>query len=702
MADTQLERSLRAWERFFATADVQAADVRDEILRSWKRCHEAGLDPLAPAVPLKQNRDELSETLKRNGAYIEAASPFMRFLGSAVRGTGFILVLTDAVGIVLETFGDEDIICRARENNFVPGSCRAEEVVGTCSIGLAIIERKPVQLTGPEHYNLRHHVWTCASAPVFSPAGIFLGTATLSGVCSKAHPHTLGMVISAADAIQNRLRERRLESQKSESERLSISLLKSMSDAIVTIDSSGQIVYLNKSAELLVGFPERVLKGCQLTSLFSAPQLDDLLNGGCDISPFEAALEVDGRRSYLMIKPLVMRENDDVVGAVLALSRRREFLKNMGGVSGFAAPYTFADIVGRNSDLRRQIELATMVAKRDSRVLIIGETGTGKELIAQGIHNTSTRANGPFIAINCAALPRELIESELLGYKDGAFTGARRGGQAGKLELADGGTLFLDEIAQIPVDMQAKLLRVLQDGIVTRLGDTKAVKVDVRIIAATNERLFEKSQRGEFRADLYFRLSVVEIVLPPLRERGDDIDLLVHSILDRLRDRLGQPSLDIDDDALARLRAYRWPGNIRELENVLETAAIMSGGVTIDVAAMPSRIVDLKGESAEFVDHRAPSQHFLTATAPANNHALQGFLFESPRSQVSVESSARRSQERRDEDCSLRDLEAIAIRNALQKHNCNVSEASRSLGISRSSIYRKMRGSGIVRTSLVN
>lgn len=290
----------------------------------------------------------------------------------------------------------------------------------------------------------------------------------------------------------------------------------------------------------------------------------------------------------------------------------------------------------------------------------------------------------------------------MLGYKDGAFTGAHRGGQAGKLELADGGTLFLDEIAQIPIDMQAKLLRVLQDGIVTRLGDTKAVKVDVRIIAATNERLFEKSQRGEFRADLYFRLSVVEIVLPPLRERGDDIDLLVHSILERLRDRLGQPSLGIDDDALARLRAYGWPGNIRELENVLETAAIMSGGVTIDVAALPSRMVDLKRESAEFVSHRAPSQHLLRANAPANNHALQGFLFESPRSQVSVESRARRSQERGDEDCSLRDLETTAIRNALQKHNCNVSEASRSLGISRSSIYRKMRGNGIVKTFVVN
>jgi sigma-54 dependent transcriptional regulator, acetoin dehydrogenase operon transcriptional activator AcoR len=244
----------------------------------------------------------------------------------------------------------------------------------------------------------------------------------------------------------------------------------------------------------------------------------------------------------------------------------------------------------------------------------------------------------------------------------------------------------------MPIDMQAKLLRVLQDGIVTRLGDTKAVKVDVRIIAATNERLFEKSQRGEFRADLYFRLSVVEIVLPPLRDRGDDIDILVHSILERLRDRLCQPSLGIDDCALARLRTYGWPGNIRELENVLETAAIMTGGVSIDVDALPSRIVDPKSESAEFVDHGTRFRHFAKATSAANSvnssptnsdedHASQGFLFKSPVSKVSVESSGCESQQLGDEDCSIRDLEARAIRNALQRHNCNVSEASRSLGI---------------------
>jgi sigma-54 dependent transcriptional regulator, acetoin dehydrogenase operon transcriptional activator AcoR len=265
----------------------------------------------------------------------------------------------------------------------------------------------------------------------------------------------------------------------------------------------------------------------------------------------------------------------------------------------------------------------------------------------------------------------------------------------------------------MPIDMQAKLLRVLQDGIVTRLGDTKAMKVDVRIIAATNERLFEKSQRGEFRADLYFRLSVVEIVLPPLRDRGNDVDLLVHSILERLRDRLGQPSLGIDDGALARLRTYGWPGNIRELENVLETAAIMTGGVTIDVAALPSRIADLKSESADFVDHGTRSRHSVRATSAVNSvdpsptnseedRALQNILFKSPASKVAVESNERRFEQLGDEDCSIRDLEARAIRNALQKYNCNVSEASRSLGISRSSIHRKMRGSGIVKMSLVN
>ena len=560
MGNQEFDRRYRAWERFFATGEIQGGDVSDVVARSWRRCREAGLDPNAPKVPVRQQQDELGATIQRNGPYIEAALPFMRFLQSAVRGTGYILVLTNSSGIVIEAFGDDEVMSRARENNYVPGCCRSEDEVGTNSIGLAMVERKPVQLSGPEHYNIRHHRWTCASAPVFSVGGSFLGTVTLSGESTNAHPHTLGMVISAADAIQNRLREQRLENEKSESERLIKSLLMSMPDAIATINADGEIVHVNKPAEALFGLAEAHLSGRRISSLFSAPELANLLRSQSDIAPFEAAFEVEGRRSYVIIKPFVMREDEGVLGAILAVSRRREFLKNVRGMSGLTARYTLDEIVGRNSSLKKQVELAGMVAKQDSRVLIIGETGTGKELIAQGIHNASNRAAGPFVAINCAAIPRELIEAELLGYKDGAFTGARRSGQVGKLELADGGSLFLDEISQMPIDMQAKLLRVVQDGIVTRLGDTKPVKVDVRIIAATNEDLFGKSQRGEFRSDLYFRLSVVEIVLPPLRDRDGDLDLLVDSILHRLRERLDKPRLSVSAEAMLQLGLYRGRG----------------------------------------------------------------------------------------------------------------------------------------------
>jgi PAS domain S-box-containing protein len=484
------------------------------------------------------------------------------------------------------------------------------------------------------------------------------------------------MVISAADAIQNRLREQRLENEKSESEKLTKSLLKSMPDAIVTINAGGEIVYVNKPAEALIGLSENHLAGRRVTSLFSAPELATLLRGQSDIAPFEAAFDLDGRRNYVVIKPLVVREDGEVLGAILAVSRRREFLKNVRGMSGFTARYTLDDIVGRNSSLRSQIDLASIVAKQDSRVLITGETGTGKELIAQGIHNASNRVAGPFVAINCAAIPRELIEAEILGYKDGAFTGARRAGQVGKLELADEGTLFLDEISQMPIDMQTKLLRVLQDGIVTRLGDTKPVKVDVRIVAATNEDLFNKSERGEFRSDLYFRLSVVEIVLPPLRDRGGDIDLLVGAILHRLRERLDKPNLRVNADAIAHLHAYRWPGNIRELENVLETAAIMSADSMIGVSALPPRVV----QQAAAINGR-----------PNRLHAA-----------VEPPVVARDERDAKQPQASIHDIEAEAIRHALREHNCNISKVSRSLGISRSTVYRKMREIGINRTFNIN
>ena len=655
-------RKQRAWERFFATGEIDHEVVLPEVAKSWQRCRDAHLDPHAPKAPVLSTPEELARRLQRNDAFFAAALPVMRFLQSAVRDTGFILVLTDQEGVVLESFGDPAILALAAENNYVPGCCREEAVVGTNAIGLAMIEARPIQLSGAEHYNVRHHRWTCTSAPVFSPAAAFLGTVTLSGQSDNVHPHTLGMVIAAAEAIQNSLREKDTEAERSRSEILTRSLLKSVTDAIVTVDPAGNVVHVNRVAEALLRCGQAKLTARPLSQLFSAPEIDHLLLSRREVAPFEAAYDLDGQRTYFIVKPMIIHDDKDVTGAILTLTLRREFLKNVRGVSGSTARYTLADIVGRDRSILRAIELAEMVARQNSRVLITGETGTGKELLVQGIHNASARAAGPFVALNCAAIPHDLIEAELLGYKEGAFTGARRGGQVGKLELADGGTLFLDEVSQMPFDMQAKLLRVLQDGMVTRLGDTKSARVDVRVIAATNEDLFEKAQDKAFRLDLYFRLSVVEIKLPPLRERGDDIDLLSQVILERLRQRLGRGEIRLSPAAADYLRAYPWPGNIRELENTLEMAAIICETSVIDVHHLSSRVT--KCERRPLPPPTAPAE-----VEPAAGPGI----------------------------AQMREIEADAIRSALREYDCNISKVSRALGISRSTIYRKMRENGLIR-----
>jgi transcriptional regulator with PAS, ATPase and Fis domain len=528
---------------------------------------------------------------------------------------------------------------------------------------LALTEQSPIQLVGPEHYNKNLHGWTCASAPIFSSEGKMLGCVTLSGKVDAAQIHTFGMVISAAEAIQNRLRERDTEMARQRDEQLMLRLLKTSNQAIITLSPVGEVLYLNHPAELLLGGEEGEFRGRKATDLFGAPELGCMPAQTADGSRIEMVYESGGQRQLLIGRTYVVADSDNVLGTILEVSKRRDFIKNVRDVSGFAARFHLEDIIGQHETLRKQIELAGMVAKQDCRALITGETGTGKELLVQGIHNASRRASGPFVAINCAALPRDLFEAELLGYKEGAFTSARRGGQIGKFELADGGTLFLDEISQMPYDMQAKLLRVLQDGIITRLGDTKPISIDVRVIAATNEDLFEKSKQGGFRSDLFFRLSAVELYLPPLRERGDDIVLLAETILGRLSERLQRSPLRLRPGALEILRHYDWPGNIRELENVLEMAAITCREGVIGRDDLPRRL-----RISSDCDAPAPGYFPSQSGAPLSAHVAP-----------------------------IRDVEADVIRQALNQHKGKISRVSRELGISRSTIYRRMREIGINR-----
>ena len=294
-----------------------------------------------------------------------------------------------------------------------------------------------------------------------------------------------------------------------------------------------------------------------------------------EIFAARAAAEIERKRAEDSLR----ESDEELKQALTEVERLKERLEaeNVYLRREVSEAYRDREIIGRSEGIQKVLRQVNQVAETDMTVLILGETGTGKELVARAVHGQSARRERPLVKVNCSALPGELIESELFGHEKGAFTGAT-GRQVGRFELADGGTIFLDEVGDLPLKLQAKLLRVLQEGEFERLGSGKTIKVDVRVIAATNRNLVEGMQRGSFRPDLYYRLAVYPIGLPPLRERREDIGLLAEVFLREASRRLGRLFDPISEEVLAALRRYEWPGNIRELQNVIERAAVISIG----------------------------------------------------------------------------------------------------------------------------
>lgn len=329
----------------------------------------------------------------------------------------------------------------------------------------------------------------------------------------------------------------------------------------------------------------------------------------------------------------------------------------------YRSKYCFKNIIGEDEKLRNVKSIAQRASNTGSTVLIVGESGTGKDLFANAIHRASTRVNHPFVRVNCAALPDNLLESELFGYEDGAFTGARKGGKPGKFELANHGTIFLDEIGDMPLSMQAKLLIVLQEREVERVGGTKPFQVDVQVIAATNRKIKEMIKKGEFREDLYYRLNVITLNIPPLRERPQDIHLLVNSLLPKLSQRLHTRVENISPDALQLLCNYDWPGNVRELENLLERAI---------------NLADLNQESCLCLKHfPSLSKHFSSLS----KLVVQPELNLEP---VEIESFDNLNE-------AVRKIEEETIRRILEKTHNNKAQSAKILGINKSVLYRKLR-----------
>jgi PAS domain S-box-containing protein len=637
-----------AWKNLINDGMLPGDEVRDEISRSWLKCREIGLDPFSKNSPPTLSKGKLLNLLKNNRHLIEISKPVMDMIEISVKGTGFIITLTQEHGYVLMVWGDRDIMKMARENYYLPGCLRTNEHAGTNAIGLCLTEGKPVQLTGAEHYKVQHHNWTCSSAPIYDSHKRLIGAITLSGRSSSRHKHTLALVTEAADTIQSQLRERDLIDEKNRLNLMLTSIFNSISDGVISVDNYLNITNLNSSAVRMLDTDIESVIGRQLEEVVHP---DDPLIRALKAKKYLAGIETrflgqSGQKNYMCRVDPIRNASGEVLGSIINMAEERHMINIAKKLGGNYSKYEFKDIKGNSPTFQRQIELAKIAAQTNSKILIIGESGTGKELFAQAIHSFSNRKKQPFVAISCAAIPRDLIESELFGYQGGAFTGARREGMVGKFELAHKGTLFLDEIDGLPLELQAKLLRVLQQKEIMRLGDTRCIPVDVRVLAASGTDLLTEVENGNFREDLYYRLNVVEIVIPPLRERIEDIELLIDHILTRQCQEMEIERPDISNEVLEAMRAYQWPGNVRELENCLERMLLVSQGNTIRTSDLP-----LKPRKKE---------------ARIENGVLtfrQGY----------------------------KDM----IEGALEQCNGNISMAAKKLNIARSTFYRKMKEFGI-------
>lgn len=543
-------------------------ECKSDIDLSHERCRRFKINPnQVSSKKIIYDDTELQKRFTVNRDLILTATPYMEQLTNFVKGFNFFVLLTDGEGCILNAIGEEKILSEAFSMKMIPGAFMNEENIGTNAMSMVIEIKNPIQVSGREHFIKAYHKWTCSAAPIKDNEGRLIGVLNLTGYIDFVHPHTLGMVIAASNAIEEMLKVKNYNKAQNTNDRHIKNVFNSIPIAIITSDINGKIKICNGCALKMFGSKDKQLRISEIRDLIE--DWDKVKNDVCLGKSISQEVNIMALRNkfrcHLTANP-IYNSREETIEIVYAFEEIKKVKKKDNG----QAYYTFNKIIGEDENFIKVIQYAKKIADSKSTILIMGESGTGKEVFAQSIHNYSSRVDGPFIALNCGAIPKQLIESELFGYDEGAFTGAKKGGNRGKFELADGGTIMLDEIGEMPLDMQTKLLRVVQEGVITRIGSSSSIPVDVRIIAATNRDLKKEVELGRFRKDLYYRLNVLPLFLPPLRERKGDIPLIIRYLIKNISERLGKKEPSISEEWLKEIISYNWPGNIRELENVVE------------------------------------------------------------------------------------------------------------------------------------
>ncbi|MBL3820663.1 sigma-54-dependent Fis family transcriptional regulator [Bacillus sp. BSL6] len=605
---------LHTWKKFVDEGVLDSNRINERISESWYRCKQANVNPHMNKGQKILSSNIFQDQKKKSEIFLDIAIPQIQNMRKTIDELQMMALLIDPDGYVLSLSGNKQTLQRAKQINFIEGVKWTEAAVGTNAIGTALEIEEAIMISGTEHYSVASHSWSCAAAPIHNDDGKLIGVLDFSCPIEFSHPYMLGMVTSIAHAIE---RECSIRVHQNE-----LHLIHRFLDVI---DSDEQVVICNHR-DVIVSASKRVR---ERVCNWSRMKLADLMHYG-----LKTKLEVPVYSNNRMIgKCIYVKENKQV----------KSF-----STSPFINGITFPGVIGTSSAFQHTLEEIKLVSPTDASVYVCGETGVGKEYVARAIHENSPRKNGPFIAVNCGSLPKELMESELFGYAEGAFTGARRQGYKGKFEQADRGTIFLDEIGEVPPEMQIALLRVLQERTVTPIGSSKEVPVNIRIITATHKDLLRLVEEGKFRQDLYYRLHVYPLYVPSLIERKEDIPYFIQQFCERKNWNIVFPKSICNQFAL-----HTWPGNIRELLNVLERIYILSQGREICEKQIS----------------------FLLQTMMGNQHQLE----------LQTENKTENTLNFREK------IQRDSMIEALEKTNGNVSLAAKLLDVPRSTFYKRMQ-----------
>jgi sigma-54 dependent transcriptional regulator, acetoin dehydrogenase operon transcriptional activator AcoR len=623
------------WHKFVIKGEDNI-NVRKPILDSWNRSRRLGVTQLEKRILPLVEKNDWEDRVYKNRLLIKAARPVIEDMYKRLKGGGYQVVLADAEGYIMEFMADQKAEIASSKIGLSLGVKWLEKYVGSTGLTITLETHSPMVTLGAENYWNKLWGWDCAAAPIFVE-NEFAGVLNICRLTTgEGMKEFLSLAFSGANAVGLRMQ---VETMKIKEKTLTdlLSLTESVSDStgILALNSERKLIYKNSSAQNFLN----VLQNDK--NYFDSNFIMNILESNPQQATNAASHIIfeESSKEYVL-ESIEYKSGDDVTSKVLLIHSRNPIKKKFftQETSAILSAFPTKDI-----DFKNTLTKTSKVAKSDMCVLIQGESGTGKDFMARAIHMDSGRKKAPFIAINCAALPRELIISELFGYSSGAFTGANKNGNPGKIEAANGGTLFLDEIGDMPLDLQAVLLRTLEEKQVARIGSVTPVPVDVRFIVASHKNLQELVRQGKFREDLYYRLSIFKIKLPSLRERKSDLENLIQIIAHPICEKLDRPLFSLTNDALSILQIQPWNGNLRELRNMVERIAYLHDEDVVDSIHLADYI-EFSSDCIQLAQH---------------------------------------------------DNEKELIQTALQRTSGNRAMAARELGISRTAFYRKLDKYGL-------